>query len=435
MKRYVFSLLGLIMTVSAEASHVESLRTFSDADSRQSFCSTRCEVLKENLQSNAEQIIADIKAKLSEEKQTDFSLPTVAKCQTDHYSFFGANFIRTKLFSGSEILFPTNGCQMSPEEVVQLSGANLDDGLVTKFYMAMFGLIKWEGEYLEMGFDERNHAYRILNVDSMSSRKRKNFIRNFYKIASTSVGRTLLYRLLLEIRRTDTKNNNGCIDNFIHKTLIPEDLDKRNTCRSIKIITPYDTKSNSFNRGMKSINFYPSKDKKKTSTFGVKKDDKIEIIKSSRTDDVGLFHEMLHWFHMLRDPERKNREAQIQCKTNDKELLISKALMGSEKLELWIGREEKGNSSSELILKMEEVRTIMGYTFNFLITIDEKTISYFAEEVINGDDLSENLYRLCVGQQLRYGHVTKETMIPIKIADRVRKFYDEIMKNYRMKNH
>ena len=131
---------------------------------------------------------------------------------------------------------------------------------------------------------------------------------------------------------------------------------------------------------------------------------------------------------MLRDPERKNREAQIQCKTNDKELLISKALMGSEKLELWIGREEKGNSSSELILKMEEVRTIMGYTFNFLITIDEKTISYFAEEVINGDDLSENLYRLCVGQQLRYGHVTKETMIPIKIADRVRKLYDEIMK-------
>ena len=144
---------------------------------------------------------------------------------------------------------------------------------------------------------------------------------------------------------------------------------------------------------------------------------------------------MLHWFHMLRDPERKNRESQIQCETNDKELLISKALMESEKLELWIGRNKKEDSSSELILKMEEVRTIMGYTFNFLITIDEKTISYFAEEVINGDDLSENLYRLCVGQQLRYGHVTKETMIPIKIADRVRKFYDEIMKNYRMKNH
>ena len=169
MKHSVFSLLGLIMTVSAEASHVESLHTFSDVDSRQSFCSTRCEVLKEPIlkagstessvavfQSHAEQIIADIKAKISEEKATDFSLPIIAKSQTDHYSFFGKNFIRTKLSSGSEILFPTNGCQMSPEEVVQLSAANLDDGLVTKFYMAMFGLIKWGGQYLEMGFNEDN---------------------------------------------------------------------------------------------------------------------------------------------------------------------------------------------------------------------------------------------------------------------------------------
>ena len=156
MKHSIFSLLGLIMTVSAEASHVKSLHTFSDVDSRQSFCSTRCEVLKENLQSKAEQLIADIKAKISEEKTTDFSLPIIAKSQTDHYSFFGKNFIRTKLSSGSEILFPTNGCQMSPEEVVQLSAANLDDGLVTKFYMAMFGLIKWGGQYLEMGFNEDN---------------------------------------------------------------------------------------------------------------------------------------------------------------------------------------------------------------------------------------------------------------------------------------
>ena len=153
MKHSIFRLLGLIMTVSAEASHVESLHTFSDVDSRQSFCSSRCEVLKENLQSKAEQLIADIKAKLFEEKQTDFSLPTVAKSQTDHYSFFGTNFIRTKLSSGTEILFPTNARQMSSEEVVQLSGANLDDGLVTKFYMAMFGVIQWEGQYLEMGFD------------------------------------------------------------------------------------------------------------------------------------------------------------------------------------------------------------------------------------------------------------------------------------------
>ena len=99
MKHSIFSLLGLIMTVSAEASHVKSLHTFSDVDSRKSFCSTRCEVLKENLQSKAEQLIADIKAKISAEKTNDFSLPIITGCQTDHYSFFRKNFIRTKLSS------------------------------------------------------------------------------------------------------------------------------------------------------------------------------------------------------------------------------------------------------------------------------------------------------------------------------------------------
>ena len=79
---------------------------------------------------------------------------------------------------------------MSPEEVVQLSGANLDDGLVTKFYMAMFGLIKWEGEYLEMGFDERNQVCRIFDLSLLDKKMRQIFTTNFRKIASNSVGRT-----------------------------------------------------------------------------------------------------------------------------------------------------------------------------------------------------------------------------------------------------
>lgn len=130
----------------------------------------------------------------------------------------------------------------------------IDDGLVTKFYMAMFGLIKWEGQYLEMGFDELNQACKILNLDSMSNKKRKNFIRNFYKIASTSVGRTLLYRLLIEIRRTNIEGS-GCIDSSIGKILETDDLKKRNSCRKIEIITPYRTRSNAFISNDKNINF------------------------------------------------------------------------------------------------------------------------------------------------------------------------------------
>ena len=259
MKHSIFSLLGLIMTVSAEASHVESLHTFSDVDSRQSFCSSRCEVLKENLQSKAEQLIADIKAKISEEKTTDFSLPIIAKCQTDHYSFFGKNFIRTQLSSGSEILFPTDARQMSSEEVVQLSGANLDDGLVTKFYMAMFGLIKWEGEYLEMGFNELNQTCRIFDLSSLNKKTRRAFTTNFRKIASNSVGRTLLYRLLLEIRRTNAEGS-GCTDKVTGKISTTDALNQRNKCRSLKIER---LSRNFFKASKRYISFRAYKDTKK----------------------------------------------------------------------------------------------------------------------------------------------------------------------------
>ncbi|MBR1734473.1 MAG: hypothetical protein IJ730_03350 [Alphaproteobacteria bacterium] len=63
--------------------------------------------------------------------------------------FFRKNFIRTKLSSGTEILFPTDECQMSAEEVVQLSRENLEDSLVTKSYMAMFGVINGKDNILK----------------------------------------------------------------------------------------------------------------------------------------------------------------------------------------------------------------------------------------------------------------------------------------------
>ena len=169
---------------------------------------------------------------------------------------------------------------------------------------------------------------------------------------------------------------------------------------------------------------------KKINALGNQNKDEIQIIQTARTDDVGLFHEMLHWFHTLRDPARKNKELQIKCGTNNKGKL-SDDMMKSEKIELWIGRKKRGNPLSEVILKMEEFRTIMGYTVNFSITIDGKTISYSPEEPLYGDDLSENLYRLCVGQELRYGHVIKVTTVSAAVIDRAKKSYDKIIKNYK----
>lgn len=414
MKHSIFSLLGLVMTVSAEASHVESLHTFSDVDSRQSFCSSRCEVLKENLQSKAEQIIADIKAKLSEEKRTDFSLPTVAKCQTDHCSFFGKNFIRTKLSSGNEILFPTNGHQMSSEEVVQLSGANLDDGFVTKFYMAMFGLIKWEGEYLEMGFDERNQACSIFDLSQLNQKTRRAFTTNFRKIASNSVGRTLLYRLLLEIRRTNTEGN-GCIDDALNISLASKDAKFRNNARMITIEKADEENAFSYDEdGHSFIEFFASRD---TETSNVVDFTTGKLIEKSRGDDNALFHEMLHWFHALREPERKGQELALKTRTSQ----ISRIRMGDENLELW-SYEKHGKH----FIKMEEFRTIMGE----VVEVSSKgKVIYSPRPVLYGDDLSENLYRFGNGDDLRYGHnIEPNQGVSQKVITHMQSVYAKVFK-------
>ena len=423
MKHSVFSLLGLIMTVSAEASHVESLHTFSDVDSRQSFCSSRCEVLKENLQSKAEQLIADIKAKLSEEKRTDFSLPTVAKCQTDHYSFFGKNFIRTKLSSGTEILFPTDGYQMSPEEVVQLSGANLDDGLVTKFYMAIFGLIKWEGEYLEMGFDEDNKACRIFDLSRLNQKTRRAFTTNFRKIASNSVGRTLLYRLLLEIRRTNAEGS-GCIDDTLNISLASKDAKFRNNARMITIEKADEENAFSCDEdGHSFIEFFASRD---TETSNVVDFTTGKLIEKSRGDDNALFHEMLHWFHSLQDPERKGKEIKLKTETSHK----SDIYMGNEKLKLWAYREY-----GQYFIKMEEFRTIMGE----VVEVSSKgEVIYSPKPALYGDDLSENLYRFGNRNDLRYGHNIKPNQcVSQKIMTHMQTSYAEIFEagGYKFNKH
>lgn len=58
---------------------------------------------------------------------------------------------------------------------------------------------------------------------------------------------------------------------------------------------------------------------KKINALGNQNKDEIQIIQTARTDDVGLFHEMLHWFHTLRDPARKNKELQINAEQTIKE--------------------------------------------------------------------------------------------------------------------
>ena len=420
MNRIIYALFGLTAAASLEA-NPGGMQTFSVADSLQSFCGIRCAVVNKSI-----------------EKQSTiaFSLPKIENSYQCHYSLFENKLECAKLRSGSEIFFPSDGHQPTATEAVQWSCANLEDELVTDWYMSIFGLSETNPQL--MGFNSKNEKCRIINFDpELDATKsaealalKATFIANFRKIASVSVGRVLLYRLLLEIRRTDAAGN-GCIDEKLEKSLLSKDLRARNELRNIVI---KNSDKNTFNSNGY-IRFYDSKDQKQTNVVDEEPGKSIVIIRESRTDDIGLFHEMLHWFHALRDINRHGIEKNINSETNNKNIFNSNMHMEDEKVDLWYGKKSK--CDDELVIKMEEFRTIMGYTVK---VIKGSEVIYETKAPVNGDDLCENLYRICVGQKLRYGHVSAEDpriIVSKSAIDRAKEFYEKSIKegNYRVNKH
>lgn len=129
----------------------------------------------------------------------------------------------------------------------------------------------------------------------------------------------------------------------------------------------------------------------------------------------------------------KNHQEEINITCEIKEEDISKLSMESELIQLW---RSQNDFSSETVIKMEEFRTIIGYTVNVTLNSEGEKL-YTVTDAINVDDLCENLYRLYVGQPLRYGHViiSASRIIEKFLINRMEKFYDETIKkaSYKIK--
>ena len=123
------------------------------------------------------------------------------------------------------LYFPIDGFQPATDEAGQYSGArynNPDNNRVTDWWVRVFGgndavNAIHRGMYdrlleLQMGFDSTNNPVHIIKVNVVGAPV--NFERQFWQafrtIAADPVGRVLLYRLLLEIRRLDRPGRNGC---------------------------------------------------------------------------------------------------------------------------------------------------------------------------------------------------------------------------------
>ena len=273
---------------------------------------------------------------------------------------------------------------------------------------------------IPMGFDNANNPIHIIqvNVVGAPANFEQDFWQAFRTIAADPVGRVLLYRLLIEIRRLDNVGRNGiCEGRIITRN-------GRNFCRSLFI--NYSNHGCSFNP-VGNINF-DTNNNIQTFTFFQNVNNFLTTQAEQRDRSIGLFHEMLHWFHFLRSSVRftNNRNYNIQNYR-----YVGNCYYGNiSELYLW-------GLNSEI--KLEEIATILGtpnynFAYNHLIHTEaffnNPGVGFFlvrinehdryipnADHFFNGDDLSENVYRASQGCHMRFGHmnraITPLTMYPI----------------------
>jgi hypothetical protein len=172
---------------------------------------------------------------------------------------------------GHDIYFPLDGRQPTAAEAVRWSGANVKSGAVTDWFLMMFGLKMSEGKFLQYGFDEGGDPGRIMSFDAnmdidleddlktatTCSTRQELFLKEFAETASTSVGRVLLYRLLLEIRRK-TIADDGTLVNYLESGVpISNDMLRfRNGRRSIIIKWGKEKSKNQFDVENRTVEFF-----------------------------------------------------------------------------------------------------------------------------------------------------------------------------------
>ncbi|MBR1734216.1 MAG: hypothetical protein IJ730_02020 [Alphaproteobacteria bacterium] len=329
--------------------------------------------------------------------------------------------IESALYKSGNIYFPADGTQPTTEEAVEYSCANIADDNITDWYIRVFGgdtgvelshgyTVPTSDLAPQMSFAADGSSAHIITVNTTGAPA--NFCKDFWQIfriiASDPVGRILLYRLLIEIRRFN-HNGKGCFGTDVKSQA---NIQIRNASRSI-VISFND--SNSFKETtvkkesikllatnvsfdeQAHINFSVSA--RKTIVIGPKTDDSYFLNKEERSNDIALFHEMGHWYHFLRDTDRLANE---NINPNNKlEKLIENSigkyfydnLEGiNEKDRIKISAESwcKFSKFGQLIT-YEEMKNILG------IPID-------LSDYKNGDDLCENLYRISRQTYIRFSH-------------------------------
>lgn len=342
--------------------------------------------------------------------------------------------------------FPKDGSQPTTEDAVKNACANVnndENSRITQFYMKLYGVIPYKissGEeyYYDLGFDENGAAQKIIYLDgSFNSKlvpdpwisgehitKHNLFHRAFRKLASTSVGRTLLYRLLIEIRRHGNDvlslSSDAKVKYYQVKFNTERELSAERKRNTSILITYNNNKLFQYERMTHSIAVSCA-----THPSTVISEQSF-CLEEKKDIDISLFHEMNHWFHFLRHPRRYLCETAGGSAQPDQK----DAFRNGSSLSTWSLNDEefvKLKAGKEGKICNEEMRNILGVNKEskwydlFKLHSDESDI------VVNGDDLCENLYRLCRGEKsLRFGHTLATPQVDCTTI------YEQVMKSLKV---
>ena len=302
--------------------------------------------------------------------------------------------------SPNSLFFPVEGIQPTTEEAGLYSGArNIEDKAITSWYIKIF-------------------QEKFTKTENANNAWKTSFTNAFRKIASDPVGRVLLYRLIIECTRLDITNMDKPFNCCAQDIIIPTKniADRKNCCR-LQIST--DPKSDmAFSpRGILFFNLTDTSGlnvftKKTTQTFDTFEEETFPL-------DIGLFHEMLHWFHFLQHPTKfinaNKKEANVfkypfRCYYGDATDIItwhSAIRIDAEEIATILGCPHYNNEEHIKLIPLDaflmknkqptDIETRRGY-----IPASDK--------FLNGEDLSENTYRLSRSKNakekcyLRFGH-------------------------------
>ena len=330
------------------------------------------------------------------------------------------------------IYFPRNAQQPSSKDAIKYSCANIynsETSKITAWYMMIFGLDPNNlGGYSNICAIDDKHIIEF--SESTTPQQRRIFAKILRKILSTSVGRVLFYRLLIEIRRTDWAHKN--LGRDVHNISAIHMITKKNRDKSRSIlVTMPDNASTGYSRYAQ-YGTLPTYDranvfleysnsgychkftKRYSKTDGSKYD---EFIHSRAPFDVVVFHELCHWYHHLRNPERFNKECNISNTLN-----LSNTAIGRYYWQDVLSGNTGEMSISESVWKdrnnhtnFTEIRNILGTDMSIKATTGNNEYDY-----IEGDDLCENSYRRCMKYPFSFGYSYKAFCEDSRVVDRTK---------------